>query len=195
MADYLNIAATIILSLGGSGAIILGLSNYLGKVWANRVLERERFKNSKLVEELRSSLRKENDEYLANITNQIEIYKQTHLREHSDKLAIYRAAIDLVSSMLAKIEMVYLKNKEKLTPEECEQFEIERLRIYGYLAMLAPQDVMDANDHLTDLLLALIYDGESTSWLEVRSRALVLTNAMRKDIGLDKSDVNYNGAR
>ncbi|WP_367852231.1 hypothetical protein, partial [Vibrio parahaemolyticus] len=153
------------------------------------------FKNSKLVEELRSSLRKENDEYLANITNQIEIYKQTHLREHSDKLAIYRAAIDLVSSMLAKIEMVYLKNKEKLTPEECEQFEIERLRIYGYLAMLAPQDVMDANDHLTDLLLALIYDGESTSWLEVRSRALVLTNAMRKDIGLDKSDVNYNGAR
>ena len=129
------------------------------------------------------------------MTNQVEIYKQTHLREHSDKLKIYRATIDLIAKMLAKIELVYLKNKSKLTVEESEEFEIERLRIFGYLAMLAPQEVMDANDNLTDLLLAFIYDNEPTSWLNIRTCALQLTNAMRKDIGLNKVDVTYNGTR
>ena len=193
--EYLNVAATIIVSLGGSGAIILGLSNYIGKIWANNLLEKERHKNASKIEELRNSLRKETEEYLSNVTNQVEIYKQTHLREHSDKLAIYRATIDLIAKMLAKIEMVYLKNKSELTKEECEEFEIERLRIYGYLAMLAPQNIMDANDRLTDLLLALIYDNEPTSWLNIRACALQLTNAMRKDIGLNKADVTYNGTR
>ena len=193
--EYLKIATTIMVSLGGSGAIILGLSNYLGKLWATSMLEKERHKNAATLEELRSSLRSESEEYLANITNKIEIYKQTHLREHSDKLAIYRATIDLIATMLAKVEMVYLKNKSSLTPEESELFEIERLRIYGYLAMLAPQNIMDANDRLTDLLLALIYDNKPTSWIEIRTCTLQLTNAMRKDIGLDKSDVSYNGER
>ena len=61
--------------------------------------------------------------------------------------------------------------------------------------MLAPQEVMDANDNLTDLLLAFIYDNEPTSWLNIRTCALQLTNAMRKDIGLNKVDVTYNGTR
>ena len=36
--DVLEICATIIASLGGAGAIIFGLSGYLGKVWADRAL-------------------------------------------------------------------------------------------------------------------------------------------------------------
>ncbi|WP_376890734.1 hypothetical protein, partial [Aeromonas veronii] len=108
---------------------------------------------------------------------------------------IYRATIDLVAIMLAKVEMIVLRHKRELSPEEKESFETERLKIYGYLAMIAPQEVMDANDAFIDQLLAIIFDGETTSWEEIRAKALCLTNAMRRDIGIDKSDVAYNGNR
>ncbi|MEV3841416.1 hypothetical protein ACSZM1_01560 [Aeromonas veronii] len=195
MSEYLSIGATIIASLGGSGAIILGLSNYLGKVWAERLMVTEKANHEQKLERLRVQLQKENQLHLAELNNGLEIYKQTHLREHSDKLVIYRATIDLVAIMLAKVEMIVLRHKRELSPEEKESFETERLKIYGYLAMIAPQEVMDANDAFIDQLLAIIFDGETTSWEEIRAKALCLTNAMRRDIGIDKSDVAYNGNR
>ncbi|AYK18290.1 hypothetical protein [Aeromonas veronii] len=195
MSEYLSIGATIIASLGGSGAIILGLSNYLGKVWAERLMVTEKANHEQKLERLRVQLQKENQLHLAELNNGLEIYKQTHLREHSDKLVIYRATIDLIAIMLAKVEMIVLRHKRELSPEEKESFETERLKIYGYLAMIAPQEVMDANDAFIDQLLAIIFDGETTSWEEIRAKALCLTNAMRRDIGIDKSDVAYNGNR
>lgn len=195
MSEYLSIGATIIASLGGSGAIILGLSNYLGKVWAERLMTTERANHEQKLERLRIQLQKENQLHLAELNNDLEIYKQTHLREHGDKLVIYRATIDLVAIMLAKVEMIVLQHKRELSPEEKEKFETERLKIYGYLAMIAPQEVMDANDAFIDQLLAIVFDGETTSWEVIRTKALCLTNAMRRDIGIDKSDVAYNGNR
>ena len=195
MSEYISIGATIIASLGGSGEIILGLSNYLGKIWAERLMATEKANHEQKLEYLRVQLQKENQLHLAELNNGLEIYKQTHLREHSDKLVIYRATIDLVAIMLAKVEMIVLRHKRELSPEEKEIFETERLKIYGYLAMIAPQEVMDANDAFIDQLLAIIFDGETTSWEEIRAKALCLTNAMRRDIGIDKSDVAYNGNR
>jgi len=195
MSEYLSIAATILASLGGAGVIVLGLSDRVGKLWAERLMIKEKANHDRELEQLRVELQKESQQYIAKLTSEIEIYKQTHLREHSDKLAIYRATIDLVATMLAKVEMIVLRNKRGLSPEEQEQFEIERLKIYGYLAMLAPQEVMDANDIFIDQLLAIVFDGATTSWDEIRSKALNLTNTMRQDIGIDKSAVSYNGVR
>ncbi|MGY4041999.1 hypothetical protein [Aeromonas hydrophila] len=195
MSEYLSIGATIIASLGGSGAIILGLSNYLGKIWAERLMATEKANHEQKLEYLRVQLQKENQLHLAELNNGLEIYKQTHLREHSDKLVIYRATIELTAIMLAKVEMIALQYKRELSPEEKEKFEIERLKIYGYLAMIAPQEVMDANDVFVDQLLAIVFDGKVTSWETIRTKLLYLTNSMRRDIGIDKSDVAYNGNR
>src|ERR1035438_492365 len=46
--EIVEIGATIIASLGGGGAIVLGLSNYLGKIWADRGLEKQRHEYSQL---------------------------------------------------------------------------------------------------------------------------------------------------
>lgn len=43
----------VLASIGGAGVIIIGISSWLGKVWANRILEKDRFKYSSLLEELR----------------------------------------------------------------------------------------------------------------------------------------------
>ena len=195
MDEYLKIGATIIAALSGSGAIILGLANYLGKIWANRLMVKEKAEHDRELEKLRTELHQESQQNLAKLNSEIEVYKKTQLREHNDKLLIYRATIDLVATMLAKVEMIVLRNKQQLTAQEAEQFETERLQIYGYLAMIAPQEVMDANDVFIDQLLAVVFDGKSVSWEVIRSKALNLTNAMRKDIGIDKSEVSYNGER
>ena len=39
--DAIQIAAAVIISLGGGGAIVLGLSSWIGKLWADRLLARE----------------------------------------------------------------------------------------------------------------------------------------------------------
>ena len=44
MEDVIRITLLIIGSIGSSGAIILGMSNWLGKIWADRLIERERAK-------------------------------------------------------------------------------------------------------------------------------------------------------
>jgi hypothetical protein len=41
-ADIWNVAAAVIAAVGGSGVIILGLSSYLGKRWADRALEKQK---------------------------------------------------------------------------------------------------------------------------------------------------------
>jgi len=48
LSEVLEIAASIIASLGGGGAIVFGLSGYLGKIWADRGLERQRHEYSQL---------------------------------------------------------------------------------------------------------------------------------------------------
>jgi hypothetical protein len=37
-----EIAQAVLLSLGGGGAIVFGLSSFLGKVWAQKILQSEK---------------------------------------------------------------------------------------------------------------------------------------------------------
>jgi hypothetical protein len=46
--EILEVALTVIGSLGGGGLIIFGLSGYLGKLWADRALEKQRHEYTKL---------------------------------------------------------------------------------------------------------------------------------------------------
>ncbi len=48
ISDVFEIAAALVASLGGGGAIVWGFSGYLGKVWADRGLERQKHEYSQL---------------------------------------------------------------------------------------------------------------------------------------------------
>jgi uncharacterized membrane protein len=47
LEDVLKISAAILASVGGAGIIVVGLSSFLGKVWANRIMESDRAKRSR----------------------------------------------------------------------------------------------------------------------------------------------------
>jgi len=48
ISDVFETAAAVVASLGGGGAIVWGFSGYLGKVWADRGLERQKHEYSQL---------------------------------------------------------------------------------------------------------------------------------------------------
>lgn len=54
--DLLELSAAILASVGGAGAIIFGLSTWLGKVWAERVLTKEKQRYAEDLETFKSSL-------------------------------------------------------------------------------------------------------------------------------------------
>ena len=193
--EILPIVLTAIASLGGGGAIVLGLSSYLGKLWAERLMEKERHTHSEELERLRSDLKLRNDEQVKRMQNELDIYKEKHLKGHQDKMSIYRMALDLVASLMAKIEMVLLHRRGPLSTDEILDFEVQRLRLYGYLAMLAPQSVMDAQDALMDKMLAIIHEGAALTWPQFRLLALNCLNEVRRDIGVESGPIEYRGNR
>ena len=60
ISDVWRVALAVLTSLGGGAVIVLALSSWLGKVWANRILEGERAKYAAEMERLRSSLERTN---------------------------------------------------------------------------------------------------------------------------------------
>lgn len=193
--DIISIGASVVASLGGGAVIVFALSNWLGKVWADRLMRKERQDYALQLEHLRNSLKLASEEQLASLRAQLDVAKETYVREHLDRMTIYRAAIDLIAGIVAKIQMILQRRRGPLTPDELHEFEVQRLRVYAYLAMHAPQSVMDAHDAVTDLILAIVYDGQDTTWEHFRALALQFLNEVRKDVGIRPEPIAYRGTR
>lgn len=177
--DAFKIFSTGLLSIGGSSVVVLGLSTWFGKMWADKMLAKQ---THLLAAQLESTKR------------ELDVVMQTTLRFQNDKLLTYRAAIEVVARLLASLDS---HESGRLVANEAgarfDEFNEQRLRVYGYLAMLAPQSVMDAQDDLIDLLLQIAHGTVSYEWATVRVKALCLLNAIRDDVGIDKSPIAYNG--
>ena len=177
--DIFKIVTGALLSIGTSSMIIFALSSWLGKVWANRILIREKQAIQIQLEETKQKL---------------DIIKETALRFQNDKILTYRAIVDIVSGILASFDAL---QTGRLDPKEAtkrfDYFNQERLKLYGYLAMLAPQNVMDAQDQLMDHLLMIANGSVKYEWSEVRRLAINLLNEVRKDIGIAEQPIEYRG--
>ncbi|SMF96091.1 hypothetical protein SAMN02949497_3474 [Methylomagnum ishizawai] len=193
--DIFEVAAAIITSLGGAAVVLFGLSSWLGKFWASKLLAEERAKHEKELESIKANLKIQTDSKLAQIDHWLTIEKETHLKHHNDKINIYRLSIDLISNFLHEIEQASINPEKIVQKEVIERFLMQRLQVYGYLAMLAHQEVMDRFDALIDLLLDIIYDNKNPSWHEIRSLAITLLNAVRADLGISSGTIEYRGRR
>lgn len=178
-ADVFKLITASIASIGVAGGLIFALSSWLGKVWARRILDREK---NELDRELEAKKR------------ELDIFKDTYLRTHNDKLVIYRAVIDSVAKLLAAFDAH--QSGRLQPPQAAEAFDLfnqQRLQVYGYLGMLAPQPVMDAQDKLIDQLLKISGGSASYEWEEIRRLAIAFINEVRIDVGIDKAPISYNG--
>lgn len=125
MREIFQIAGAILASIGGSSVIILGLSSWLGKVWANRILEEEKKKHVLEIESYKSQLNKE-----INIVNSL-IDKSLHVTKHQyDKeFSIYLEIWDKLSSCVIGTLNLYPKFENKPIDEiELEEFNMEKYK-------------------------------------------------------------------
>lgn len=58
-SEVWNIAGAVITAVGGGGVLVMALSSWLGKVWADRILESDKAKYQKEFAELKSELDKQ----------------------------------------------------------------------------------------------------------------------------------------
>lgn len=85
MKSIFEIVAAVMLSVGGAGFIILMLANWLGRVWANRILEKDKAKYNRDIEELKNKFTKEFECY----RSQIELSRQALSRYSEHQFNLY----------------------------------------------------------------------------------------------------------
>lgn len=93
--DILKIAVTIVTSIGGAGAIILGLSNWLGNIWANRIHEKDRQKYQQELEALKASYTKDLEETKTKLENTKTLFNRYTEHQFILYTDLYRSLYDL----------------------------------------------------------------------------------------------------
>ena len=63
LSEIWAISGSILASIGGGTAIVFGFSSWLGKVWANRLMEKEKNEHSRELESLKNKFLKETESY------------------------------------------------------------------------------------------------------------------------------------
>ncbi|MEM7680036.1 MAG: hypothetical protein AAF182_03430 [Pseudomonadota bacterium] len=189
-----EIVFAIIGAFGGAGAIILALSSWFGKVWANRIMQSDKAKHDSELEKLRANLLRENNKDIEHIRNELDIFKQQHLTGFHDKTKIYRMVVDLVAEVLSNYDLAFHANVE-MTLEQRDATNRTRMRVYGYLAIVAPEEVLDAYSDLSDFLMDVAGGKEQYHWPTVRKHILPLLSKMRQNLGFEKDEITYKGHR
>ena len=196
--EVLKVAAAILVALGGGAGIVGGLSNYFGKLWADRLMVRERAEHDRALERLRSELATDTARDVESIKASLELSKAKLFSAHQDKVAMYRMVADIVADMIvdlgaAKGQIRQLQPSDAI--ERVLRFERDRLRAYAYLAMFAPQHVMDAFDGVIDYLLEALEGSTEYDFVRIRELGIAMLNEIRIDIGIAPAPVAYRGRR
>lgn len=178
--EILKIATAIIVSLGGGALLIAVSANWLGGIWAKRMLQNERAKHSEVLESVKKEL---------------DLLKQKELSRHFDKLSIYKDVVHLVSELLRELEAVTTSKQDVINPDIEHAFALNRNKVYGYIVLVSSQDVMDRYNEMIDFFIPIIYEGQKGKWTEMRSKADSMLNAMRVDLGIQEGRVVYRGVR
>lgn len=190
LEEVFKFVGASIFSVLPAGAVIVALATWLGKVWADRILARETNELKRQLSESQHKL----DISLKQAERELDFLKDSRVRIHNDKISIYRGIVDLVAKVLASFDA--METSDAPVEEiklQLHSFNEQRIRLYGYTAMFAPQAVMDAQDALIDHLLLVAHRQVPYVWSEVRELALRLINEVRSDVGIDKSSIVYNG--
>lgn len=100
--DIVKIVAGVIAALGGGGAIVVGLSSWLGKVWADRLMVKETAKFREDLERLTKQLERKN--YVSKVRFDAEF-------------AIYRELSVITDDMVRAICLLYASGELKVKNE------------------------------------------------------------------------------
>jgi hypothetical protein len=183
--------AAVLASFGGASLIVVALMKWLGDRYLSHVTEKLKAEHSRELTRLAAELKKGADQELARLQVELDKQKAISLGTRSDKIAVYRAAIDVVAELLAEFDQGRIGDA---APKELiYRVNRSRVRAFAYMGMMAPQSVMDAYSSMEMHLLDILVKRVPYDWIEVRRRGLTFLNAIRKDIQSEAPDISYAG--
>ena len=180
-------AGAILTALGGAGAIVIAFSSYLGKLWAEKLMAKDKAKYETELATLRNHLESEAAKNLTRLQHELDVYKETHMKGLSDKLSTYRLAIDSIAEVVVSITLE--SRTGAVGGEAFASYQRQRLKAFGYISMLASQEVLDSFATLTDYLEDVARGKFRYDQIELRKRTFQWVNAIRKDVGINSTEV------
>lgn len=131
MDDIIEIIGKLVLSVGGAGVIIIALSSYISKIWAEIFMKKKAAEYDKQIEFYKNSLELEREKYKA--LNEQEIHKNKILFD--TEFEIYKdISPKLINAAEATIRWLSL---DKLSDESHEIYEQSMKELYDTLAEYA----------------------------------------------------------
>jgi hypothetical protein len=124
----------------------------------------------------------------------IEKYKN----DLNNKSINYREKIDLykeVSKPIINLIITIEHNQKQISKDLIMSFEKDRLFISTQLAMFAPTKVFDSYNELIDYIYNSLENKEEYTFEQLRNISMKLLTDIRKDIGIYKDKIKYNGNR
>lgn len=170
--EAFDIAQAVLLSLGGGSIIVFALSSFLGKVWAERILQNQKI---------------EHDRELSEFKSHLESTAQKNSFNYQQKLELYK----VITIPLVEISILI---KNGLNADHVKEFDRQRLHLIAQLALFAPQNVFDAFNDMIDYIYDTLENG-NYSFPIFRIKALHFLSEIRKDIGIYNDDLSYKGHR
>ncbi len=123
MQNVWEIVSSIILAFGGSSVIILGMSNWLGKVWASRILEKEKTNLTKELEDYKLTINKQLEEYKNHLLLNGEKALHVSKVQYDKEFEIYRIIWEkLIECKSNTIELYPVLEDVPTDKEELEEF-------------------------------------------------------------------------
>ena len=176
----------LLVSLGGGGVIVLGLSNWLGRMWANLVAEQLKASNSQDLERIKADFVRELESYKIQLkksefifqkqfeaTSAIVALKRNILPSYSEPYMDYHVACEYIASSFEPIEKQldgYLALHGAILPDEAKKILVSSLTDVGTFKFEvdregASSNALDAADNLLknlgmveELMISLVHD-------------------------------------
>lgn len=202
LKDIFAVTTAGLAALGGGTAIVFGLSSWLGKVWASRIMEAEKAELSKSIETLKAELTRSLEEEKAKLAKAHEYYR-TELQElsHQRQDALNRKRD--VYTRLAGALRVFLQTEED--KDRIEENKRAFLMAYDEAYVWAAEEVVSAvgsfirtieEKTAVDQEFKRTNQGElvrASEALNLMARKLYQScmREMRKDSGYPKSEVEH----
>lgn len=198
LSELLKITALVITSLGGGGAVVFGLSNWLGKVWADRLMQKERAAYEREIENFKAKALQSLEQEKAHYQHDLEEFKAQLSRDGErstqtlrERVALYKQCCEPALELI----MSGMDDKGAINEGAMLEFERKRLVTAATLGMFAPLPVFEAYNDTIEYIQDCFEKKRQFDFSEFRRLGFLFLNAIRRDLGINNEDLIYRGSR
>lgn len=150
MREIFEIAGAVLVSLGGAGAVLFTLSGFLGKIWANRIMEKEKAELDKDIEKYKNKLDTELQRLSFANDRAIHVSKNQYEKEFQFYTEIWESLIELTNRTLNLFPLMENVPKDQ---EELKKFKIvkydEYMKAYNQYLLLSKKYLPFYNEDIS----------------------------------------------